>query len=433
MLPTVLSGVSLGQVEVGESFKIEGFLHDVHGKQLSGKEVAISVGGNPELIALTDDTGKFEADYTISDAGEHRVSISFAGEHPLLPSITSSLIVARHLTSLSVSGPAVITLGDEAAFHGRIESNTLEKIGARQVLILDEEGSQLESVDSDTDGFFKYELSSTDLTGPDSITALYQGQEFMSFSSASVSYSIRSPTLLKVEGPDLVQPGNMVKLAGSLTRVDGEPAAGVKVWRGDAEGKILVTGEDGTFNLEIPAEAELGPSSVEAQVEVSFGFDGNDHLAPALAVKRVTVGIPWLAAEPPDTVARGEAATLRGYVFVGNTPQQGTTVTLEGDVQVEPSATGAFVLRYPVELDAPQGESQLSLAAPDLGVATVTSLEVKAATNLIVVPLDKVRKGHDVSLQVTLYDDEGKGIAGANLGSSRESRRVPERPQESPP
>jgi hypothetical protein len=60
-------------------------------------------------------------------------------------------------------------------------------------------------------------------------------------------------------------------------------------------------------------------------------------------------------------------------------------------------------------------------------------LEVKAATNLIVVPLDKVRKGHDVSLQVTLYDDEGKGIAGANLGSSRESRRVPERPQESPP
>ena len=323
VLPTVLSGVSLGQVEVDESFKIEGFLHDVRGNQLFGKEVAISVGGNPELVALTDDTGKFEADYTISDAGEHRVSISFAGEHPLLPSITSSLIVAHHLTSLSLSGPAVITLGDEAVFHGRIESNTWEKIWAFQVLILDEEGSQLESVDSDTDGFFKYVLSSTELTGPDSITALFQGQEFMSSSSASVSYSIRSPTLLKVQGPDLVQPGNMVKRAGSLNCVDGEPAVGVKVWRGDAEGKILVTEEDGTFNLEIPAEAELGPSSVEAQVEVFFGFDGNDQLAPALAVNRVTVGIPWLASEPPDTVARGEAATLRGYVFVGNTPQQG--------------------------------------------------------------------------------------------------------------
>ena len=71
---------------------------------------------------------------------------------------------------------------------------------------------------------------------------------------------------------------------------------------------------------------------------------------------------------------------------------------MEGDVQVESSATGAFVLRYPVEPDATLGESQLSLAALDLGVATVTSLEVKSATNLIVVPLERVRKGHDVPL-----------------------------------
>ena len=419
VLPAVLSGVSLGQVEVEEGFRIEGFLHDVRGNPLSAEEVSVSVGSNPELVAVTDDSGKFEVDYTIAEAGEHLVSISFGGDYPVLPVETSRLVVARHVTSLSIAGPAVISLGDEAAFHGRIDSSTLEGIGTRQVLILDAAGNELGTVNSDADGFFKYILSSTDLTGTNSLTALFQGEELLSPSSATASYSVRSPTLLTVGGPDLVQPGDIVQIEGRLLLADGGPVSGVKIWRQGAGGEVLVTGDDGVFSLEIPANAELAASSVEAQVDVSLGFDGNDHFAPALAVHRFTVGIPWIAAEPPGTVARGETAALRGYVFVGNTPQQGTTITLEDELQVESSSTGAFVLRYPVESDAPLGESQISLSAPALGVGTVTSLEVKSATNLIVVPLEKVRKGREVPLQVTLYDDNGNGIAGANLTNSQ--------------
>ena len=419
VLPTVLSGVSLGQVEVEERFKIEGFLHDGRGNPLSVKEVSVAVGSNPELSAVTDDSGKFETDYTIAEAGEYLVSLSFDGEYPVLPAKISRLVVARHVTSLSIAGPAVTSLGDEAAFHGRIESSTLEGIGTQQVLILDATGNELGTVNSDADGFFKYILSSTDLTGPYSLTALFHGEGFLSPSSATVSYSIRSPTLLTVEGPDLVQPGDIVEIEGRLLLADGDPVTGVKVWREGAGGEVFVTGDDGTFSLEIPAHAELAASSVEVQVDVSVGSDGNDHLAPALAVHRFTVGIPWIAAEPPGTVARGETATLRGYVFVGNTPQQGTTITLEDELQVESSSTGAFVLRYPVESDAPLGESQLSLKVPALGVETVAPLEVNSATNLIVVPLEKVRKGREVPLQVTLYDDNGNGIAGANLTNSQ--------------
>ena len=158
---------------------------------------------------------------------------------------------------------------------------------------------------------------------------------------------------------------------------------------------------------------------MEARVEISFRFDGDDHLLPALAVTTFAVGIPWLAVEPAETVARGDTATLRGYVFVGNSPQRDATITLAGELQARSSATGAFVLRYPVPPDAPLGTREMPVSAPALEVESVTSLVVKATTNVTVVPLERVRPGRQVPMQVTLYDDMGAGIAGATLTNSQ--------------
>ena len=419
LLPTSLAVTGVGQVEVGETFNIEGVLQDLRGTPMPNVDVSIVVGNDPELVVGTDEEGRFEGAYSLDTAGEYPVTAKFAGERPVLPSDGMALVVARHQTAMGIAGPAVIVMGEDAAFHGRVESATLEDLGALPVVISDAEGTELATVETDSGGFFKYELPSTDETGPASFTAHFQGEEYVAPSSASVAYTIKSPTLLTVEGPTLVEPGDLMSLQGVLKRADGQPVEGATVWRSDAAGRTLTTDADGSFTLEFPAEANLGPSNVEAEIEIAFGFDGNDHLSPALAVEDFFVGIPWLAVEPTETVARGDTATLRGYVFVGNSPQQGTPVTLTGGLSAESSATGAFVLRNPIAADADLGEVELTVAAPDLEVETVAPLVIKANTNLIVAPLERVRPGKETPLQVSLYDDMGAGIAGATVTNSQ--------------
>ena len=355
LLPTRLSVTPLGQIEVGETFNIEGVLQDLRGTPMPNVDVSIRVGSDPELVVGTDAEGKFEAAYSLDTAGAYPVSAAFNGERPVLPSNGMALVVARHRTTMSIAGPAVIVVGEDAAFHGRVESVTLEDLGALPVVISDSEGATLATVETDSNGFFKYELPSTGETGPYSFTAHFRGEEFVTSSSASVAYTIKSPTVLTVEGPTLVEPGDIVSLSGVLKRADGQPVEGVPVWRSDAAGRPLTTNTDGSFSLEFSAEADLDPSNVETEIEIAFGFDGNDHLSPAFAVTTYSVGIPWLVVEPVETVARGDTSTLRGYVFVGNSPQQGTPVTLSGGLRVESSATGAFVLRNPIAADAALG------------------------------------------------------------------------------
>ena len=419
LLPTRLAAASPGQIEVGERFAIEGVLTDLRSSPMPGEEIAIAVGGAPEIYATTDDEGRFLADYTLDTAGEYNITAAFAGALPVLPSDAMALVVARHRTTLNIAGPAVIRLGEGVAFHGNLASATLAEVGSLPVTIEDGEGKLLATVDTDAAGFFKYEAPSTGETGLHTVAAHFSGGEFVAPSSASVSYTVKDGTLLTVEGPDLVEPGETVELRGVLKRADGQPVAGAQVWRGDAPGQSLETAGDGRFRLEFPATADLGPSNVEAQVEIPFRFDGDDDLLPALAVKTFAVGIPWLAVEPPETAARGDTATLRGYVFMGNSPQRDATVTLDGELQAQSSATGAFALRYPVPPDTSLGTRELTVSAPALGVESVTTLVVKAVTNLTAVPLERVRPGRQLPMQVTLYDDMGVGIASASLTNSQ--------------
>ena len=419
LMPTRMAAVSPGQVEVGERFAIEGVLTDLRGSPMAGEEISISVGGAPDVYATTEPDGKFRADYTLDDAGEYGITAAFAGAHPVLPSDAAALVVARHRTTLNIAGPAVVRLGEGISFHGNISSASLPETGSLEVAIEDGEGQLLAKVSTDAAGFFKYSAPSTGETGLHTVAAHFQGSEFIASSSASASYTVKDGTLLAVEGPDLVEPGDTVELRGVLLRSDGQPVAGAQIWRGDSPDQFLETAGDGRFSLQFPAAADLGPGSVEAQVEIPFRFDGDDHLLPALAVKTFAVGIPWLAVEPPETVARGDTATLRGYVFVGNSPQRDATVTLAGELQAQSSATGAFVLRYPVQPGSPLGARELPVSAPSLGVESVTSLVVKATTNLTVVPLERVRPGRQVPMLVTLYDDTGAAIAGATLTNNQ--------------
>ena len=218
--------------------------------------------------------------------------------------------------------------------------------------------------------------------------------------------------------------GETVELAGVLTRQDGEPVPGAPVWIGDRDARPLVTDNEGRISWEFPVEADLEGSELETPVNIPFGFDGTDHLAPSLGNHAFTVGIPWLMVEPTEAVARGEVATLRGTVLLGSRPLADEIVATEQGIRAATTGAGTFVIRYPVAPDAPLGRNELPVLVQGLNLEASLPIDVKSRSNLLVVPLDKVRPGEEVILHLHLSNDQGAGIQGAVISSTQGQQEV---------
>ena len=425
VLPTELTIDAPAQVNVGEEFIIAGVLRDVRGRPMANEAIAIEVADAAALPVSTGPEGEFEIPSFVDGQGEFTIRAEFAGEYPVLSSAESAEVVARHLTALTIDGPRVVEQGRDATFEGTIRSDTLPDIGPLELAIIDGEGNRLATVETAIYGSFEYRRPALEETGPHSLTAIFQGQDLLPYSSASVSFAVVAPTVLSLEGPASVKVGDPVELKGSLRHTDGRPISGASILVGDQEGPLLLTGEDGRFTWRFTPEVALGESAVEAGLEaelkVPARFDGTDYLAQALASLSFTVGVPWMEVEPPAPVARGETVTLQGVVLIGARPAPGAVAVLAPYLRAESGAAGTFTLRHPVASDAPLGMSEFTVAVPALDIGTTVPVEIKSATNLLVVPLEDVRPGRMASLQATLLDDTGAGIAGAVLQTTQGS------------
>ena len=418
VMPTVLTLDPLGQASLGESFTIAGSLRNVRGEPLSGADVSVTVAGGPPQTATTGDEGQFIASGVVEEFGEFEVNAEYLGEYPVLPSSSSTRSVAKDMATVNIAGPAVVTQGSSATFEGSIGANIPQTIGNAEVMIEDSDGALLEVVVSDGDGYFQYQTGPLLETGNHTISARLEEHDQLTASSASFSYSVTASTVLTIEGPDLAAAGATVELSGSLQGEAGQPVAGVPIWVGDAGAPSLVTGEDGRFTLDLQVNAELGEFDVQSVISVPFGFEGTRHLAPAIATHSITVGIPRLSLEQVGTVPRGETASIRGGVFVGNHPMSGAGVAVGQDVSTVTTETGSFAITYPIATDATLGSNVVTVSVPDFGLQSEVAILIKATASLTVVPVGDVRLGEDVVLQATLTDESGTGIAGAVLTTS---------------
>ena len=206
-----------------------------------------------------------------------------------------------------------------------------------------------------------------------------------------------------------------MELKGTLRTSNGEPVPGAPVWVGNPDSQPLITGVDGAFGRVFPVEAEIGTSEVEATVNISFGFEGSDRLAPSLRNHAVSVGLPWLSAEATEPVARGDSAILRGAVFLGSRPLADVVVTAGDESQSVTDETGSFTLQYPVAADALLGRNEFVVKVSGLNMAAAVPVDVKSAVALVVVPLEDVHPGQEVTVEATLKDDTGRGIPSATL------------------
>ena len=419
VMPTKLTVDPIGKVVAGDTFPIKGILLDARGEPMVSREIRVIVGEEPELSVITGDDGAFSVDGAIDTPGEFAVRAEFTGEYPVLSSNATSRGLAQHVTALSLSGPRSVMLGESAAFRGSISSGTLPDIGSRQLTIEDRDGITLASLMTAPDGSFEHLTESLDATGPQSLTVKFREEGELASASTSFSFVVIAPTLLTVEGPELVQSGETVELKGVLIREDGQPVAAGSIWVGDQESQLLVTGSDGGFSREFPMEANLGDSDLETTVEIVFGFDGTDHLAPALGSHTVTIGLPWIAVEPTEPVVRGETAILRGSVLLGARPLPEAIVSAEQGLRAVTTDTGSFLLRFPIPADSPLGRNELPISIPALDLEASVPVDVKSTVSLVVVPLEEVRPDREVMIQATLTDDSAAGISGALLRTSQ--------------
>ena len=408
-------------VEVGEEFRIAGALRSVRGDSVAGEYLYVQIGDGPEQSVLTDSSGLFEFTGSVYDAGEFTVRAEFQGNGPVLSSMGTARLAARHAVVLTLDGPRRIDQGDGATFMGRLASDTFSPTGQLELTLGDVRGSHLTTVTTDEDGRFEYHHPSFDSTGPHSLTARFSGGEFVAPSSAGIAFSVLAPALLTIDGPTVVREGELFELTGTLLQSNGQPVPDASIQVSGGDSLSLVTDADGKFIWEALAALDQSSANAPLESELTFevAFAGTDHLVSTRATWDVPIAIPGIVVEPPEPVARGDAVALRGWVLVGSRPMSGVELAIGPEGSIQSNEVGAFTHRYLVANNTPLGTSEVVVSATGFGVSVKVPIEVKSASNLIITPVDEVRPGGLAMLQATLLDDAGSGIPQATLRSSQ--------------
>ena len=416
-LPTLTTLETPAAVQVGEAFSVTGALHGVRGEPLANRSLDVSIGEGQARPVTTDAAGAFALTATLDSPGAFTVRAEFGGDGPILASEASAGMAVQEASVLTLEGPGSIELGNGATFTGRLTTAADSPLGQTALSIVDADGAEVTVVTTGDDGVFEYQHAAFFETGPQSLSAQYPGADFVVPSLARVAFTVLAPTFLSLETPDIVQDGENYTLQGLLRDVNGKPVADATIAVTGQGDRTLTTDADGNFNWESLAVFDGGAegSPYESPRSVEAAFAGTDHLAPSSAATDFVIGVPRVLLDPLGSVARGDAVDLRGTVLLGNRPLAGFELTVDGSGGLRADDDGSFEHRIAVPADAPLGARDVTVAVTDLGVSASVPLVVKSAVNITVTPLDTVRPGELVLLEVTLLDDRWDGIRGATL------------------
>ena len=452
LAPTTLSIEEPTIVSLGGPSQLAGFLLQGSGALLTGRlasETVMPIGrqelsigdadGRKLATVTTTEDGAFEYNHpAFETTGPHAFTVEFSGAESLAPQSAGITFEVLAPTTLTIEEPTIVRSGEPsqlagfllqgsgAVFTGRLASDTVSPIGRQELSIRDADGRKLATVTTTEDGAFEYSHPAFETTGPHAFTVEFSGAESLAPQSEGITFGVLAPTVLTIAELGVVQSGRPFELTGVLLRSDGRPVPEATVRVRGRESSVLVTDASGAFTWEATETLRDSSSGAtfESKRDVEFVFEGTDHLAPATAGTKVTVGAPRIVMDPAESVARGDSVLLRGTALVGTYPVPGVEVSIGGVATVSTNQAGAFGYSYPVAEDSPLGTTQVDIAAAGIDAATTTAVEVRSAPSLIVTPLDKVRPGRMALLRVTLVDDTGAGIARAPLRSSQGARAV---------
>ena len=423
LAPTSLTIGGPSQMEQGTGGTFEGSITSGTLSPIGQLELVLEDSAGEQITTVTTgDAGAFEYSHpSFDDAGPQSITARFLGDEFISPAEASIAFSVLAPTSLTIGGPSQIERGKGGTFKGSITSGTLSPIGQLELVLEDSAGEQITTVTTGEDGAFEYSHLSFDDAGLQSITARFLGDEFISSAEASIAFVVQSPTSLTIGGPSLVSAGESIDITGTLLRDDGQPIPNAEIVTSSEDYPLLVTDTEGKFGWEIVTgpDVEAADGSVESELLVKVSFDGTDDLASASAEFQTAVGIPRIIVEPVESAARGGTLTLRGSALLGTRAMPGLEVAIGQSGTSRTNEAGEFIHSYVIPADASLGNEELEISESSLSVSVTVPVTIKSASNLIVVPLDKVRPGGLVRLNAILLDDEGSGIPNATVRSGQ--------------
>ena len=392
-----------GPARVGEEYVVNGSLADSRGNPMVHRTVAISTDSLPDTTVQTDAQGQLRLTRTFDRRGIYPTEARFASDG-FLQSATSSITVkVTEPVSLRLTGGGDAHVGKDLLIYGALRDAGGNPL-ARQTVTVFLNDQVLAPVESDSQGAFQLRLASVQ-PGKHSVEAVFQGGNLLEPASSQISFKATEPVFMRITGDEVVRVGEAYHLTGVLSGPDDRPLPGMPLTI-EAEGRsrsVLDTDSRGGFSWETIFNEET-------RTTVKVEFPGNNELGPALVHWPMLVGVPEIVVEPLEPVARGDFLTLRGVVVIGPQTMKDIAMTINGEDATRSNAAGTFVVRHAVPGDSPLGKMEIELAASELEAATTVEAVVKSATSIIVSPLERVRPGHLLPVEVKLLNDQGLGI-----------------------
>ena len=415
-LPVRLTLDVPSRVDVDSQLDIAGVLVTSRGDPVGGRPLQVRIDAADPVAVFTGPDGRFTLPSRFADPGRHTIAVEFEGDDPLLPISREAVIEAWVPTVLELDGPPDVRLGGQADFAGRLTTTAGDAL-AGTPLTLRVDNADVDTTVTDAGG--RFEISrSFNTAGPVAVQAVFPVGEFLEASSSTVSLRVVEPAVLTLDGLEPSVVGQSWQLSGALTGASGRaiPGEPIVVLVDGAERARVTTDEAGRFAWPT-IFFEEGPVTLAAR------FDGGPTLSAAEAVAAIEPAIAALVLDDVEPVARGGALDVSGVLRLGSqgVPNALVSGSLAAGPPVEATTDerGAFTMTFPVAADAPRGLAALGVAAPGLDVSAGADVRVMSLTRLSVAPVGSVKSGKPATLEVTLLDDTGAGVAGAAIAAER--------------
>lgn len=417
------------RIEQGDGGTFRGRLTSDTLAEVSQMEIVVQDSSGRQLSTVTTNaSGIFAYSHpSFTAAGPESITASYLGGDHILSAEASVSFSVLAPSSLTLGGPSQVEQGEGGTFRGSLSSDTRSPIGQLELVIKDSSGEEIVTVTTIEDGTFEYSHASFEEAGPESITARFAGDDYISAAETSYSFLVLAPTSITVSGPSRIEQNKGGTFGGTLSSDTLSPIGQLELTLVDSSDEqiaALTTAEDGTFEYSHPSFEDTGLESITVR------FAGNDFVAPAETSIAFVVQAPTsLVISGPSQIEQG-----RGGIFQGSITSETLSPIGVLEIGLEDSAGrqlgtvatdegGAFEYRHDSFADA----GPESIAARYVGDDFISPAEasiafvVQTPTSLTIEGPSLIRAGESVEITGSLLREDGQPVSNAEIATNIEA------------
>jgi len=396
------------RVKLDSEISICGYLIEEYGRPLANQSVSLYVDDHFVKQTFTKEDGSFCFYHVFSERGRYVIEVRFSGTEYFLESESFAEIEVQEI-HLTISTENVIIRGEDVIFQGRALFGNEALPNATIEILMDNE--VMCSVRTDENGQFKCirRVSSDKKLGVSNI--LYRIIEFDHEETQQVTVVGR--TVLIPEIKETLTLGENLTISGRLVERD-RPLSGkrIKIY---IDGKLVssvLTNDSGIFSTVFHPKG-AGNYSIRGVFEKTGFYLGSSF------ERQIKVMPIFLEVYTEEEATRGNKMLIHGKVLVGTKPKGNIPVIVFFDgVNITQEFTddqGVFNVSYYVPRNITLGSHTILYRIPTFEFTVKQEIRVKSCTFLKIDAPSFASFGDEVTINVTLVDDEGKPIENAKI------------------